>query len=146
MRTRRLTVHDRAQARTLFALLTEVFGEETHTLSDDYLERLLSQPSFYAVAALEQEEVIGGLTAHAIAMTRSESSELFIYDVAVSPRFQRRGVGRALVATVLSEAAVAGIHQAFVLVDRSDTHALRFYNALKGTSSPVTLYAWETGR
>jgi aminoglycoside 3-N-acetyltransferase I len=143
MRIERLTSGNRQKARALFAMMSKVFGEEAQTLSDEYIDRLLCQPTFYAMAAFAEDNVIGGITAHAIPMTTSESSEMFIYDVAVHEDHQRRGVGRQLLLSLLEKAAADGIQHAFVPVDEEDREAALFYEALKGTASPVKLYAWS---
>jgi aminoglycoside 3-N-acetyltransferase I len=76
-------------------MMAEVFEEPNQTLSDAYLDALLSRTDFWAMAALLGQEVVGGITAHALPMTRAETTELFIYDVAVHADHQRRGVGRS---------------------------------------------------
>jgi aminoglycoside 3-N-acetyltransferase I len=107
-------------------------------LSDGYVERLLADPSFWVIAAWEGEQLVGGLTAHTLPMTRTESSELFVYDIAVRPAQQRRGFGRGLVQELLQGAAALGIGEMFVGADDEDTHALDFYRALGGVASAVT--------
>jgi ribosomal protein S18 acetylase RimI-like enzyme len=49
--------------------------------------------------------LICGLTAHTLPLTRDEVSEVFIYDIAVVPDWQRHGVGRQLISTLRSQAA-----------------------------------------
>ena len=89
----RLTAGERVLARDLFAMMAEVFEEECEQLGDSYLNLLLSRNDFWALAALSGHEIVGGLTAHTLPMTRSESSEIFIYDIAVRRDHQRKGVG-----------------------------------------------------
>ncbi|MGI8870512.1 MAG: hypothetical protein ACR2F6_17115 [Mycobacteriales bacterium] len=62
------------------------FGEDAQPLPADYLGDLLSRAGFWALAAFLGPEIVGGLTAHALPMTRSPSAELFIYDLAVERR------------------------------------------------------------
>lgn len=140
MHTARLTTGDRESAKKLFAMMAEVFGEEHERLSDAYVDRLLSQSTFSAIAAFDENEMIGGLTAYVLPKTTSESSELFLYDVAVRKSHQRRGVGRLLMTALRDEAGNAGIEEAFVLADNKDVHALDFYRALGGRASQVTLF------
>ena len=92
------------------------------------------------IAAFDENEMIGGLTAYVLQKTTSESSELFLYDVAVRKSHQRRGVGRLLMTALRDEARNAGIEEAFVLADNEDVHALDFYRALGGRASQVTLF------
>jgi aminoglycoside 3-N-acetyltransferase I len=143
MRSLRLGAGDRDLARALFSLMAEVFEEECQPLSDGYLDRLLAREEFWALAALDGEQIVGGLTAHVLPMTSAETSELFIYDVAVRRDRQRSGVGRRLIADLRDRAAAAGIEVLFVPADNDDTHALDFYRAVGGVPSPVTLFTFR---
>ena len=143
MRTRRLTSADRTEARALFALMADVFGEASESLSDAYLDQLLNRPDFFAMAAYAGDAITGGITAHRLPMTRAAESELFVYDVAVRADQQRKGVGRALIAALRLEAAREGIDDVFVLVDNEDEHALDFYRAVGGAASPVTAFTFS---
>ena len=140
---RRFSRDDAAVARQLFVLMAEVFDEQARPLSDAYLGRLLGRPEFWAVAAFIDGDLVGGLTAHTLPMTRGESSEIFVYDVAVRADRQRLGVGRRLLAALREMAATQGIHDLFVPADDDDTHALEFYRALGGRGSPVTLFVFS---
>lgn len=144
MRAKRLTADDRELARRLFVLLAEVFETDHEQLSDSYLDRLLSREDFWAIAAFtDGDELIGGLTAHTLPMTRAETSEILIYDIAVRGDYQRRGVGRLLMTRLRREAADVGVEDVFVPADNEDTHALDFYRALGGVPSPVTHFTFS---
>jgi aminoglycoside 3-N-acetyltransferase I len=153
MRTHRLTSADVALGRRVFALLREVFeepgsgsergAEGPRALGDAYLEKLLANDAFWAFAAFVGDELAGGLTAHTLPMTRDESSEVFIYDVAVHPSYQRKGVGRALIQSLRDAAAEQGIREVFVPADNEDTHALDFYRAVGGEASAVTFFGFS---
>lgn len=142
-RTQRLTTADAPVARQLFLLLARVFDEPAEPLSNAYLARLLSRPEFWAIAAFVGDDLIGGLTAHTLPMTSSESSEIFIYDIAVRADQQRRGIGRHLVAALRTAAAAEGVEDIFVPADNEDTHALDFYRALGGEPSAVTHFTFR---
>ena len=142
-RTRRLGTGERDLARRLFLMMADVFGEPGERLSDDYLDRLLGRQDFWAIAACHGDEIIGGLTAHSLAMTKAERTELFIFDVAVRPEHQRRGVGRRLVTALQEMGAKVGIGLVFVAADNDDAHALDFYRALGGAPTPVTMFTFE---
>jgi aminoglycoside 3-N-acetyltransferase I len=94
------------------------------------------------LAATMGDEIVGGLTAHTLPMTRSESREIFIYDIAVRASHQRRGVGRLLMSHLARLAGEAGIADMFVPADDEDSHALEFYRALGGVASPVTFFTF----
>lgn len=133
-------------ARALFTMIAQVFEDEAQPLSDAYLERLLAREDFWALAAFAGSELVGGLTAHILPMTRWEGSEVMIYDIAVREAFQRRGVGRALLSTLREDAAAQGIAVVFVLADDEDQHALDFYRALGGEPAPVTAFTFTSDR
>jgi aminoglycoside 3-N-acetyltransferase I len=143
IRTSRLTSCNRELARGLFIMMTDVFGEECDQLSDDYVDSLLSRDDFWAIAAFAGDEIVGGLTAHTLPMTRSKSSEIFIYDLAVQEDQQRKGIGRQLMTALREAAAVAGIQHVLVAADNDDDHALDFYRAVGGVPSPVTFFTFS---
>jgi aminoglycoside 3-N-acetyltransferase I len=137
---RRLQTTDAATARKLFALFADVFETDHSEVSNDYAAKLLARADFWAYVATLDDVVVGGLTAHTLPMTRSESAEIFLYDLAVDPSVQRRGVGRQLVTSLVADAAAAGIEVVFVSADNDDTHALDFYSAIGGRPAEVTIF------
>ena len=139
----KLTPADRETAKSTFAMMAEIFGEDSSPLGDGYLEKLLAKDQFWAFAALIGDEVVGGATAHVLPMTRAEVQELFIYDIAVAKSHQRKGIGRRLLAAVRESAAGAGIRYVFVPADNEDDDALDFYRALGGTPSSVTFFSFS---
>ena len=143
---RRLRAGDRTLARETFSVMAQVFETESEPLTDVYIDGLLNRPEFWVVAATANGRVVGGLTAHTLAMTVHEGSEIFLYDIAVSEAFQRRGIGRQLVASLLDGARALGIKTVFVPADADDTHALDFYRALNGSPSAVTMFDFDTAR
>lgn len=146
LRLKRLEATDRDLARSLFSLMAEVFEEERAALSDGYIDALLANPTLWIIAALDGERLVGGLTAHILPMTRTQTSEVFIYDIAVREADQRQGVGRRLMAELSERAAAAGITDLFVAADNEDTHALDFYRALGGAASPVTHFDFASAK
>ncbi|MCC6540353.1 MAG: GNAT family N-acetyltransferase [Bryobacterales bacterium] len=139
---RKLTVGDIAPAREVFRVMAEVFETRAEPLSDGYLTQLLGRGGFWAYGAWVNGHVAGGLTAHTIPLTRAEQAEILLYDIAVSPEYQRQGIGRRLVAALRGQAADAGVGVVFVPADNEDTHALDFYHALGGAAAPVTIFTF----
>jgi aminoglycoside 3-N-acetyltransferase I len=140
---RRLTVHDADPARALFAVMATAFAEAPRHLSDMYLHRLLDRHDIWVLAAFVDDAVVGGLTAHALPMTRSEATELLIYDLAVQKEYRRLGVARQLISELRAIAAAAGFESAFVMVDNDDRHALAFYEALDGEPMLTTMFTFR---
>lgn len=141
---RRLGTGDRDLARDLFIMMTEVFEESPFPLENAYLDRLLSRPDFWVLAALEDGEVVGGLTAHTLPMTRSQSAEVLIYDLAVRTDHQRQGIGRQLVEMLWQLTQAEGIQTVMVLADNDDPHAVKFYQALGGEPSSTTFFVFSS--
>jgi aminoglycoside 3-N-acetyltransferase I len=141
----RLTPHDIREAGTLFQVLTTAFDEPSRALSDTYLHEILSRTDFWALAAIDQGDIVGGLTAHTLPMTQSESEELFIYDVAVRCDCRRRGVGAALLGSLRTLAKAEGIDSIFVAADSDDSHALEFYRYCGGAAASAVLFSFTTG-
>ena len=123
--------------------MLEAFDEDPTVLSDSYVEGLLGRPHFWVISASIGDEVIGGLTAHTLPMTRIEADEVFLYDIAVLERFRRLGAGRMLIDCLRQSALDVGISVVFVPVDEQDDEALGFYRSLEGTESPVRFFVWE---
>lgn len=142
MIVQRLTPADRTLAREMFLTMAGVFEVPAEPLGDAYLDRLLARADFRAFAALDGDRVVGGLRAHVLPMTSSERSELFLYDIAVLPEQQRRGVGRALVDALREMGDAEGIDIVWVPADNEDAHALDFYRALGGEAAPVTVFTF----
>ncbi|MEZ5291137.1 MAG: GNAT family N-acetyltransferase [Vicinamibacterales bacterium] len=138
----RLTPADAALARETFLTMAAVFETDAEPLGDDYLARLLEREDFWALAAVDGPAVVGGLTAHVLPMTTSETRALFIYDLAVVPDRQRHGIGRRLVEEVRALALSQGIDDVFVPAENEDTHALAFYRALGGTPTAATFFSF----
>jgi len=141
--TRRLGALDDEPAHEMFAVMAAAFGEVPQPLGDAYVRRLLTDDSFWAVAAFDGPRVVGGITAHTLPMTRSESSELFVYDLAVHGEHRRRGVGRRLVDALRALAQEAGIPVVFVPAEDDDADALAFYRSLAGEESGVAFFTWD---
>jgi aminoglycoside 3-N-acetyltransferase I len=75
IRIDRLTVANIELARALFAPMARVFAVDAEVLSDAYLTRLLDRDDFWALAASVDGQLVGGLTAHTLPLTRAEVSE-----------------------------------------------------------------------
>lgn len=97
---------------------------------DAYLNRLLSDRHFIAIAALIRGEVVGGLVAYVLPKFEQARSEVYIYDVAVEKAVRRQGIATALIRAVQIEAAVRGATVVFVQADCEDREAVALYAKL----------------
>ena len=130
----RLGPADVAAMRALIGVFGEAFGElDTYRAdppSDSYVERLLADPKFVALAALEDGAVIGGLAAYELVKFEMERSEFYIYDLAVGDDRRRRRVATALIDDLRRIAAEAGAEVVFVQADYGDDPAIALYSKL----------------
>ncbi len=121
--------------------MATVFEETNEVLPETQIAALLLRPEFWAIAAVRNGTVIGGLTAHTLMMTNSP--EVFIFDIAVDPRSQREGVGRQLVEVLREKSKEVGIDTVFVAADNDDTHAPDLYRSIGAAGSPVTMFSFD---
>ncbi|HCY55930.1 MAG TPA: AAC(3)-I family aminoglycoside 3-N-acetyltransferase, partial [Oceanicaulis sp.] len=59
--------------------------------SAGYRDRLLADPNFIALAALEDGKLVGALAAYVLVKYEQERSEIYIYDLAVDEARRRKG-------------------------------------------------------
>ena len=97
---------------------------------DAYLDRLLSNRDFIAIAASSGPVVVGGLAAYVLPKFEQARSEAYIYDLAVDSAFRRQGIATALIRAVQREAKLRGAHVVFVQADYGDAPAVALYTKL----------------
>ena len=125
---------DAALMRAMLTMFGEAFGE-IHTYSGaqpttDYLERLLGSDTFIALAALKDDEVVGGIAAYLLPKFEQERSEIYIYDLAVAEPHRRQGIATALIRELQRVGASRGAYVIFVQADHGDDPAIALYTKL----------------
>ena len=65
----RLGIDDVDVVILTFALMTDVFETPADVLTETYASELLGRAEFWALAAVVDDRVVGGLTAHELPMT-----------------------------------------------------------------------------
>lgn len=111
--------------------------------SSETLLRLLSRPDFHAVAALREDEVIGGLTAYELEMYTEAATELFIYEVGVAAAHRRLGVGRALIEFARNLCSSCNLSALYVPAMADDARAVAFYQAVGLKREDVAWFVQE---
>jgi len=128
----------------LINLFNVVFEEEEPAIgSKANLEKLLGNSGFIALAAVSEDKIVGGLTAHVLPMYYSEQSEIFLYDLAVKPEFQRMGIGKELLQHLKEYCVMNGIKEFFVMAHEEDESAIDFYHSTGGKSERVINFVYE---
>jgi aminoglycoside 3-N-acetyltransferase I len=129
-----LGADDAALMRRMLAMFGSAFGDvATYTArqpDDAYLNRLLADPHFIAIASLSGDRVTGGLTAYVLAKFEQARSEVYIYDLAVAADCRRQGIATALIRAVQREARARGAYVVFVQADYEDEPAVALYTKL----------------
>ena len=126
--------------KALLSVFGAAFGEvdtyQGHVPGDAYLRALLDKPHVIALAALDGEEVVGGLVAYELEKFEQARREIYIYDLAVSEAHRRKGAASGLLRALQSIAKARGAYVIFVQADRSDDAAIRLYESF-GTREDV---------
>ena len=144
LKIKRLSKSDLPTFKLLINLFNIVFEEDQPMIgSDANLSKLLGDHHFTAIVALYEHEVVGGLTAYELPMYYSDSSEMFLYDLAVKPAYQRKGVGKRLIQNLKEYCNRNRIKEFFVLAHEEDEHAIEFYRATGGKSENVVNFLYE---
>ena len=140
---KRLTKENIYEFKSLIHLFNIVFEEESKIGSEANSLSLLNNKAFVALAAVDGETVVGGLTAYELPMYYSDNSEIFLYDLAVSPDHQRMGVGKELLHGLKEHCRAKGIKTFFVMAHEEDAHAIEFYRATGGKAEKVVNFVYD---
>jgi ribosomal protein S18 acetylase RimI-like enzyme len=141
---RRIDLADAAQTAALLALLDEYAAGPTgrgYGLDAGVRNRLpavlAERPYYVGWLAFVDGEPAGVVNCFEGVSTFRAQPLLNIHDIAVSPRFQRRGVGRALLAAVEAEARARGCCKITLEVLEGNASAIAAY--LKAGYEPYAL-------
>jgi aminoglycoside 3-N-acetyltransferase I len=134
VQVRQLVSEDVERMKALLTMFGEAFEDE-QTYSGarprtPYLERLLASDSFIALAASQEDQVIGGIAAYELPKFEQERSEIYLYDLAVASTHRRQGVATALIEELRRIAASRGAWVVFVQADAGDEPAIALYSKL----------------
>ena len=121
----------------------ETYGGNRPDLA--YFKELLGRDYFIALAALEDDHVLGGLVAYELKKFEQPRSEIYIYDLAVSAGHRRKGIATTLIAELKRMASSRGAYVIFVQADRGDEAAIALYGKL-GSREDVLHFDIEVTR
>jgi aminoglycoside 3-N-acetyltransferase I len=140
---KRLDKNDVLLFQKLILLFQEVFEMESSAIpNDSYIERLLAENDFICYVAVLDNEIAGGLTAYQLPLYYSESSEIFIYDIAIKQEFQRQGLGKKLISVLKEYSKENGIKELFVAANIEDEYALDFYHSTGAKAEQVVHFSY----
>ncbi|MEO6167734.1 MAG: GNAT family N-acetyltransferase [Chitinophagales bacterium] len=145
LQIKRLDSNDVDLFRELVSLFQEVFEMENRaTPNESYLKSLLGKPGFIVLVLICENEIAGGLTAYELPLYYGEYSEVYIYDVAIKPTFQRRGFGKMIIAALKEYCRENRIKQFFVEAHEEDDEAVKFYYSTGGKAEKVVHFNYDT--
>lgn len=131
---RRLGPTDVTVMRGVNAMFGAAFGEpDTYGAqppSDRYLVDLLGRDSIIALAAIDGDQVIGGLVAYVLDKFEQARREIYIYDLAVAESHRRRGIASSLILQLRAIAATLDAWVIYVQADYGDDPAIALYEKL----------------
>jgi aminoglycoside 3-N-acetyltransferase I len=131
---RRLRPGDVELLRKLNALFAEVFADPETYLRDPpvdrHIEKLLVREHIVALVALDEDEVVGGLSAYELDKFEMARREIYIYDLAVASSHRRRGIATALINHLREIAQDRGAWVIYVQADYGDDPAIALYEKL----------------
>ena len=129
-----LTPRDFPTLRRMLNLFGREFEDapaySTRQPDDLYLARLLGSDTFIAIAALQGEQVVGGLAGYVLPKFEQPRSEFYIYDLAVASTHRRQGIATAMIQELRRLAAARGIYIIYVQADYGDEPAVALYTKL----------------
>ena len=95
-------------------------------------QEFLNDPRHRLVVALDDDLVVGFVSAVIYVHPDKPAPELWINEIGVAPSYQRRGIGKALMQAILEEAKRSGCTEAWVLTDRANLPAMAMYKSSGG--------------
>ena len=141
---KKLETEDLEHLIELIKVYETVFEMPDFTLpARQYLQSLLERETVIFYVAMIDKQFAGGLTAHILPSTYFPSSEVYIFDLAVETRFQRKGIGRQLINSLKEYCTSLWLKEIFVQADLEDQHALDFYQATGGIAESVVHFSYE---
>lgn len=117
--------------RNLVEIFNTVFENEEEVPGNEHLGTLLSNPHFIVFVIKLENEVVGGLTIYVLHSYYGTKPIAYIYDVGISPEYQRQGLGKALMAEVCKFCKDNGFENAYVEAESEDIDAVNFYRKTK---------------
>ena len=95
-------------------------------------QEFLDDPRHRLVVALDNNLVVGFVSAVIYLHPDKPAPELWINEIGVAPTHQRQGIGKSLLQSLLAHAKQSGCIEAWVLTDRANIAAMAMYKSTSG--------------
>lgn len=128
IKIKKITRQDLDHFSKLISIFENVFEwSNFQTPNPVYLKKLLGNNHFIVLIAVNENIVVGGLTAYILDRYDSDKPSAYIYDIAVIKKMQRKGIGKNLITTFTEYCRKNKFSEAFVQAEMDDTQAINFY-------------------
>lgn len=119
----------------LIKIFEVVFDMDDYKMPEqEHLQWLLDKPDFFSLVAKDNNRVVGGLTVYILHRYYSTKQSAYIYDIGVLPEYQRKGIGRKLIAHLVRYCKENDFEEVYVEAESGDTQAVNFYRQLNFSS------------
>lgn len=136
----KLNLENLEDFKSLIEIFKIVFENNEPIAKDESLLKLLSNPDFLVFVLKLNNKVVGGLTIYVLHRYYEAKPIAYIYDVGVSPDFQGKGLGKALISEVCNYCKINGFDDAYVEAESDDIDAVEFYRKTKFSSEMNTIH------
>lgn len=125
--------------------LSEMFGFDDEAgnrrfSSVEYTRRMLERPDFHVIVALDAGKLVGGLTAYEMQMFKSETTEMFLYEIEVLASHRQKGIGKALIEFLKQICLEKKIAVMFVGTEKDNLPARKLYAGTGGAADEETVW------
>lgn len=108
--------------------------------SAEYTAEMMARNDFHVIVALENNRLIGGLTAYEMKMFKRETTEMFLYEIEVEAFHRQQGVGKALIEFLKQICREKGIVEMFVGTEKDNSAARALYAATGGKADEHSVW------
>jgi [ribosomal protein S18]-alanine N-acetyltransferase len=118
-----------------------------HPLSPPAAQRYLRDRRNVLWVARDGSRTVGFLRGTTLGQLHSRRRQMFLYEVAVTRGWRRRGIGRALVRALLAYCRARGYEEVFVFTDPHNRAAVALYRSTGGRTETAAdrMYVYALG-
>lgn len=144
MKYKKLSKIDLASFKDLLNVFIDVFEMKNFNMPNDiYLKRLLLKEDFLVFVVLDKDKIIGGLTAYLLQQCYNEKPLVYIYDLAIMTKYQRQGIGKKLIDSIVQYSKDNEFDELFVQAEVIDDYAVEFYKSTGGNPEIVVSFSYK---
>ena len=140
---KKLTPTDLHLAKSIIAVWQVENGIDAPMPDDEYLADLLAKDSFHFYVAMQDELIIGGLTAYEMPMYTEQVTEMFLYEIDVVESYQRQGVATMLIDALKQTCLSKRIKTIYVGTESNNEPAKKLYKATGGAFEEIAWFVYE---